>query len=83
MFSRMLRDELCVDTDAMPYYHHHYEDGRIVPARAYPDQYLPAFRKHLREVWIPQKSISYFRQRDPEALQYLPKIYPKSITTAV
>jgi hypothetical protein len=79
MFSRMLRDELGVDTDAMPYYHHHYEDGRIVPARAYPEQYLPAFRKHLREKWIPEKSVTYFRQRDPEALEYLPLIYPKAI----
>jgi hypothetical protein len=79
MFSRMLRDELGVDTDAMPYYHHHYEDGRIVPARAYPDEHLPAFRKHLRETWIPEKSIAYFRQRDPEALQYLPALYPKAI----
>lgn len=80
MFSRMLRDELGVDTNAMPYYHHHYEDGRIVPARAYPEDYLPAFRKHLREKWIPQKSVAYFRQRDPEAVQYLSVIYPKAIT---
>jgi hypothetical protein len=83
MFSRMLREELGVDTDTMPYYHHHYEDGRVVPARAYPDIYLPAFRRHLLQVWIPQKSIAYFRQRDTEALQYLPLIYPKAITEEV
>ena len=80
MFSRMLRAELGVDTDVMPYYHHHYEDGGIVPARAYPDEDLAAFRKHRREVWIPEKSIAYFRERDPEALEFLPAIYPKVIT---
>lgn len=79
MFSKALRD-LGVDCDAMPYYHHYYEDGRVVPARAYPEEHLPAFRKHLRDTWIPQKAVSYFRQRDPEALQYLPTIYPKAIT---
>jgi hypothetical protein len=82
MFSKFLRDK-GVDVDAMPYYHHHYEDGRIVPARAYPEKYLPEFRTHLREKWVPEKSISYFRQRDPDALQYLPAIYPKSITEDV
>jgi KilA-N domain len=79
MFSRMLREELGVDTAAMPYYHHHYEDGRIVPARAYPDEHLPAFRKHLINTWIPQKAVSYFRSRDPAAIEFLPAIYPKAI----
>lgn len=78
MFSKALRD-MGVDTNAMPYYHHEYEDGRIVPARAYPDEHLAVFRSHLREVWIPQKAISYFRQRDPEALRYIETIYPKSV----
>ena len=78
MFSKALRD-MDVGTEAMPYYHHEYEDGRIVPARAYPDKHLPSFRKHLKEVWIPQKAISYFRQRDPEALRFIETIYPKAI----
>jgi hypothetical protein len=28
MFSSLLREELGVDTEAMPYYDHHFEDGR-------------------------------------------------------
>jgi len=82
MFSKFLRD-MGVDVDTMPYYHHHYEDGRIFPARAYPERYLAEFRAHLRDKWIPEKAISYFRQRDPQALQYLPVIYPKTITEDV
>jgi len=77
MFSKWLRDEMGADTDAMPSYSHFYEDGRVVSARAYPDKYLADFRKHLREQWIPQKSIAYFRDRDPEAMKYLPALYPK------
>jgi hypothetical protein len=79
MFSRMLREELGVDTDAMPYYHHHYEDGRVVAVRAYPEKYLPAFRQHLREKWIPQKALAYFQERDPAAVQYLLAIQPNAI----
>lgn len=78
MFSKTLRD-MGMDTETMPYYHHHYEDGRVVPARAYPDEHLPAFRKHLKDVWIPQKAVTYFSQRDPDAIQYISVIYPKAI----
>jgi hypothetical protein len=80
MFSHLLREELGVDTDAMPSYSHHFEDGRVVRARAYPEEYLPAFRRFLRERWIPEKSISYFRQRDPETVPFLESIYPKQLT---
>jgi hypothetical protein len=83
MFSSLLQLELGVDTDAMPSYDHYFEDGRVVRARAYPEEYLPAFRKFMRERWIPEKSISYFRQKDPEALQYLQAIYPKAIAAEV
>jgi len=79
MFSRWLRDEMSVDTDSLPTYNHRFEDGRVVKARAYPDDFLPHFRRHLREQWIPDKSIAYFASRDPEAIQYLPALYPKQI----
>ncbi len=79
MFSKWLRDEMGVDTDTLPTYIHRFEDGRVVKARAYPDDFLPHFRRHLREQWIPEKSIAYFASRDPEAIQYLPALYPKQI----
>lgn len=80
LFSALLRQELGVDTESMPSYDHRFEDGRVVRARAYPEEYLPAFRKFLREQWIPERSISYFRQKDPEAVPYLAAVYPKQIT---
>jgi KilA-N domain len=54
MFSGLLRSELNIDTATMPSYLHRFEDGRVVNARAYPDTYLPAFRKFMRERWIPR-----------------------------
>ena len=66
MFCAFLRDEFGVDTDKLPTYDHYYEDGRVVPAKAYPEELLPHFRRHLREVWIPQRATEYFRQRDRE-----------------
>jgi hypothetical protein len=77
MFCAFLRDELDIDTDELPTYDHYYEDGRVVSAKAYPEELLPHFRRHLREVWIPQRASEYFRQRDARALAYLPKLLPK------
>lgn len=82
MFCAWLREEMGIYTNALPTYDHYYEDGRVVRAKAYPDELLAHFRRHLRERWIPEKSVSYFRQRDPEAVQYLPALYPKQIKAA-
>jgi hypothetical protein len=71
MFCKFLRDDLSVDTDALPTYPHRYEDGRIVYPKLYPIDLLPAFIRHFNEVWLPNKAVGYFGQRDPEALEYL------------
>jgi KilA-N domain len=74
MYCKWLRDKYGIDTDALPTYAHVYEDGRRVPAKAYPENLLPDFRKHFREEWLPNRAIEYFRRRDGEALQFLPKL---------
>jgi KilA-N domain len=74
MFCKWLRDKAGIDTDQLPTYTHDFEDGRRVPAKAYPDTLLGAFRKHFREEWFPLRAEAYFRKRDPEALPYLPKV---------
>jgi hypothetical protein len=68
MFCKWLRDTHGIDTDALPTY------GRRVWPKAYPDRLLADFRKHFREEWLPHHSIEYFRKRDSEALQFLPKL---------
>jgi hypothetical protein len=74
MYCKWLREKYGIDTDALPTYTHLYEDGRRVLAKAYPESLLPDFRKHFREEWLPQRAVEYFRGRDSEALQYLPKL---------
>jgi len=69
-----LRDQLGVDTDALPIYNHRFEDGRIVPAKLYPETVLAEFRRIIREEWMPKKAPTYFKERDPVALSYLDKL---------
>ncbi len=73
MFSGWLRKVKNIEPGDFPTYKHRYEDGRVVDARLYPNELLPDFRKHLHEVWIPQKMIGYFKKRDPEALPFIEK----------
>lgn len=82
MFSRFLREDLAVPTSDMPYYLHYYEDGRVVKARAYPEDYLPDFRRHLREQWMPKRALAYFAERDPRAAKCLASILPKLLRSS-
>jgi hypothetical protein len=76
MFCGWLRSAHDVEPKDFPNYDHEYEDGRVVAARAYPEAWLPEFRKHLREVWIPERMVEYFKDRDPKALPFLQKLLP-------
>lgn len=74
MFSKWIRDHKGVEPSSFPSYRHTYVDGRVVDARLYPNEYLADFRAHFNTVWLPQKASSYFAERDPKALAYLPKL---------
>lgn len=57
------------------YYKHSFPDDRAdVDARMYPLEALPTFRRFVFEKWIPERAEKYFRERDPLALEYLPKL---------
>lgn len=73
MFSAWLRSA-GYDPDNMPSYTHRYEDGREVPARLYPIELLPAFRKHFAEVWMVNRAQRYFAERDTKALEYINQV---------
>lgn len=78
MFCGYLRKSHGINTDSLPTYMHFFEDERPpVPAKAYPDELLAPFRKHFREVWFPEKANKYFAERDPRALQFLPRLLPE------
>lgn len=55
-------------------YKHHFPDGRVVDAYMYPIDALPMFIRYINERWMPEKAEKYFRERDPEALEYLPRL---------
>ena len=57
------------------YYGHEYLDGKIVRAREYAyNFYYSAFIEFLNNIWIPKCAQNYFKDRDPKALEYLPKL---------
>lgn len=74
IFCKWLRDVKGVDTDALPMYFHRYPDGRLVPAKLYPNDLLADFRAHIINDWLPKHAQEYFRSRDAVALEYLPKL---------
>lgn len=76
MFANWLRTH-GIEPKNLPTYRHEFEDGRkAVYARAYPEHLLANFRQHMRAVWLPTRSIGYFKERDPAALPYLPRLLP-------
>ena len=52
---------------------HKFEDGRMVEARAYPNELIGELRRFFVEDWMRNKSQKYFSERDPQALPYLQK----------
>lgn len=75
MFSNYLKKIDSEHQYSFKTYKHSFPDGRPeVDVRMYPLEALLLFRKFIYEVWIPQNSQSYFKTRDPLALDYLPKL---------
>lgn len=60
--------------DSYPTYKHHYEDGRIVDTKAYPNELLQVVRRFFVEEWLQNRAEKYFRTHTPEALPYLQKM---------
>jgi len=57
----------------------HVTPKREVEARQYPMKYLHLFVQYVDEVWIPERATAYFKERDPGAVPYLPKLLPKPL----
>lgn len=69
------RENLGVDTDALPTYAHEFENRKtVVDAKLYPIELLADFRRFINEVWLKERASGYFKERDPVALPYLDKI---------
>ncbi|MBS7783104.1 KilA-N domain-containing protein [Providencia stuartii] len=70
-FSDILRDR-GYDPDSFPVYEHEFDDGRrpVVEARLYPNELMTMFNFEINN-WIKNKSITYFKGKDKEALPHL------------
>jgi len=77
MFCGWLRKEKKIEPDDFPKYPHHYKDGRVYGVKLYPLELLGDFRKHFKDVWVPKKLVTYFKERDPTALEFIPKAFPR------
>lgn len=73
-FAKFLRDHNSEFYDTCKTYVHTFPDGREVNANMYHIDALPMFIRYINEVWIPNNATNYFRERDPLALDYLPKL---------
>jgi len=56
-------------------YKHSFPDERFdVDANMYHINALPTFIRYIHEQWIPNNAEKYFKDRDPKALEYLPRL---------
>lgn len=73
-FAKFLRAHNSEYFDSHQTYKHSFPDGKVVDANMYHIDVLPMFIRYINEEWIPNCATSYFKQRDPVALDYLPKL---------
>lgn len=73
-FAKVLKDRNSNFYGTHKKYIHQFPDGRTVKANMYHIDALPEFIKYLNRVWIPKKAATYFKDRDPSVLEYLPKL---------
>jgi prophage antirepressor-like protein len=55
-------------------YPHEFPSGLTVQAKQYKNEILPIFITFVDDIWITEKAHNYFKDRDPIALDYLPKL---------
>jgi prophage antirepressor-like protein len=74
-FSQFLKHNKSPHYDSRKTYLHSFPDGRPdVEAYQYPIEALPDFINYINTIWFPQNAETYFKTRDPLALEYLPKM---------
>lgn len=78
LFSKYLKDNHPELADKFKFYSHEFENGKEVDARQYPNELLPIFIRFVEELWIPEYAELYFKDRDPKALDYLPRLLKAS-----
>lgn len=73
-FASFLKDNNSEFHNTHKKYTHTFPNGKEVQANMYHIDALPMFIRYINEKWIPENAQNYFRERDPIALDYLPKL---------
>lgn len=76
-FARFLKDNDSQFYDTHKTYTHSFPDGREVEANMYHIDALPLFIRYINEKWMYESAERYFKERDPIALDFLPKLLGK------
>lgn len=74
MFATHLREVYPDQAENYTKYKHKFPNGMEFDARQYPNNLLPHFIKFVDEHWLPNNAPQYFKDRDPLALDFLPKL---------
>jgi len=74
MFSTYLKKNHPDMADMYKMYMHKFQGGLELEARQYKNELLPIFIEFIDSHWIPENAQKYFKERDPLALNYLPKL---------
>jgi prophage antirepressor-like protein len=74
LFASHLRDNHPQYANDYKKYTHIFPSGLEVDARQYKNELLPIFIKFIDDNWMPQCAPNYFKERDPVALDYLPRL---------
>lgn len=75
MFSKWCRKN-GYNPDTFPTYWHEFDDGKrpAVKARLYPNEILTAFRLYFNNIWLKERALTYFGERDKSILPYLEEV---------
>lgn len=73
-FAQFLKRNNSEYYDTHKTYKHKFPDGRIIDANMYSIDALPVFIRYIEEDWLMNRAQAYFKDKDPMALDYLPKI---------
>ena len=73
-FAQFLKRNNSEYYDTHKTYKHKFPDGRIIDANMYSIDALPVFIRYIEEDWLMNCAQAYFKDKDPMALDYLPKI---------
>lgn len=64
------------DPSSFPTYEHVFDDGKRPPvqARLYPNKLITEFREYFNNVWLKERAVDYFKDREPKMIPILKKV---------